>query len=164
MALRIRPWESRDTAALARIYRDAALHMGAQAYSAAQAAAWAGAVDDLDAFARELADGVTLVAETDTGDTAAFGQLRPSDRVALLYTAPGYARASYASGIYRLLEERARAAGVGVLHTEASRVARPFFEKHGFELVATEEVQRHGEAFERFRMAKLLAEPLGPGA
>lgn len=164
MTLRIRPWEPRDTAALARIYRDAALDMGAHAYSAAQAAAWAGAVDDLDAFARELADGITLVAETDTGDTAAFGQLRPSDRVALLYTAPGYARASYASGIYRLLEERARAAGVGVLHTEASRVARPFFEKHGFELVASEEVQRHGESFERFRMAKLLAEPIGPGA
>ncbi|MDZ7747985.1 MAG: GNAT family N-acetyltransferase [Halofilum sp. (in: g-proteobacteria)] len=140
------------------------MHAGAQAYSGAEAAAWAGLADDLGAFGRRLADGVTLVAETDTGETVAFGQLHPVDHVAMLYTAPGFTRASYASGIYRLLEEHARAAGVQVLHTEASRVAEAFFEKQGFERVASEHVRRRGETLERLRMAKLLAEPAGPGA
>jgi putative acetyltransferase len=164
MSMRIRPYHAPDLERIARIYRDAALHTGAQAYSRAEVDAWAAAAADLEAFGRQLDHGVTLVAETREGETAAFGQLQPIDRVAMLYTAPGYARASYASGIYRLLEERARARGVRVLHTEASRVARPFFEKQGFELVAREQVQRRGIVIERFRMTKQLTEPAGPGA
>jgi len=162
--MRIRPFRTRDTEQLAGIFRAAVLHSGAQAYSPAQLEAWAGAADDVKGFGEELARGVTLVAETDQGETVAFGQLAPEDRVSLLYTAPGFARASYASGIYRMLEDRARVAGVTALHTEASRVARPFFEKQGFELIETEHVRRRGVTFERFRMTKVLEQPAAASA
>lgn len=162
--MRIRLYRKADTEQLARIYREAALHTGAQTYSSAEIAVWAALADDVQGFGRQLAQGITLVAETDTGEAAAFGQLEPADRIALLYTAPGFGRESYATGIYRLLEARAREAGVSVLRTEASRVARGFFEKQGFELVDRERVEHRGVTFERLRMSKRLTEPLTPGA
>lgn len=164
MTMRIRLYRTGDTERLARIYREAALQTGAQTYSSAEVAVWAALVDDLHGFGRQLAQGITLIAETDTGDAAAFGQLQPADRIALLYTAPGFGRESYATGIYRLLEARAREAGVDVLHAEASRIARGFFEKQGFELVDREQVKHRGVTFERLRMSKPLTEPLTPGA
>lgn len=162
--MRIRPYEPGDATDLARIYRDAVLHAGAQAYTSVQARAWAAVADDVEGFRDQLGRGLTLVATTASGEPAAFGQLEPEDTIALLYTAPGYARASYATGIYRLLEEHARTAGAHVLHVATSRVAQPFFEKQGFELIAAEEVTRGGVAIERLRMARRLDEPAGPGA
>lgn len=162
--MRIRLYRTGDTEQLARIYREAALHTGAQAYSSAEVAVWAGLAEDLQGFGRQLGRGITLVAETDSGEAAAFGQLEPADRIALLYTAPGFGRESYATGIYRLLEARAREAGAAVLRTEASRIAHDFFEKQGFELVDKERVEHRGVTFERLRMSKPLTEPLTPGA
>lgn len=162
--MRIRLYRTGDTERLARIYREAALQTGAQTYSSAEVAVWASLVDDLPRFGRQLGRGITLVAETGTGEAAAFGQLEPADRIALLYTAPGFGRATYATGIYRLLEERARDAGVSVLRAEASHVARGFFEKQGFEVVDRERVRHRGVTIERLRMSKPLIEPSTPGA
>lgn len=162
--MRIRLYRTADTEQLARIYREAALRTGAQTYSSAEVAVWAALADDVQGFGRQLAQGITLVAETGSGEAAAFGQLEPADRIALLYTAPGFGRESYATGIYRLLEARAREAGVTVLRVEASRVARDFFEKQGFELVEREHVEHRGATLERLRMSKPLTEPTTPGA
>lgn len=162
--MRIRLYRPADTEQLARIYRDAALQTGAQTYSSAEVAVWAALAEDVQGFGRQLAQGITLVAETGSGEAAAFGQLEPADRIALLYTAPGFARESYATGIYRLLETRAREAGVSVLRAEASHVARGFFEKQGFELVEREHVEHRGVTLERLRMSKPLGEPSTPGA
>jgi len=157
--MRIRPYRSQDAGALARIYREAALHTGAQAYSAEETRAWADAARNVATFGRRLTSGLTLVAESDDGAAVAFGQLEPDDRISLLYTAPGFVRASYASGIYRMLEDHARRSHVAVLHADVSRVARPFFEKQGFELVETEHVRRGGVSIERLRMEKRLERP-----
>ncbi len=45
---------------------------------------------------------------------------------------------------------------VVAIHTEASRISRPFFEKQGYTLVEIERVDRFGVEFERFRMRKGL--------
>ena len=48
------------------------------------------------------------------------------------------------------------AKGVTEIHTEASRISRPFFEKHGYFLVEIEHVIRFDVEFERFRMTKKI--------
>ena len=144
-----------DAEPLAWVYRDAVRGLGVQAYTPAQVEAWALYPDDLAEFGGRLARGVTLVAEV-AGRVVAFGQLEPDDHLAFLYCAAAHARRGVATAIYAALEAQAVSRGVAAIHTEASRISRPFFEKQGYTLVEIERVDRFGVEFERFRMRKGL--------
>jgi len=100
-----------------------------------------------------LRRGKTFIAEL-AGRIVAFAQLHPLDHVSLLYTHPEHARCGHARAVYHCLEEEARRGNGGKLETEASRLARPFFESEGFEVMEVEYPVRG----ERFRMRKWLVE------
>jgi len=73
-----------------------------------------------------------------------------------LYCCGDASRKGIGSAIYRVLEADALAKGVLKIHTEASRISRPFFEKHGYLVAEVEHVIRFGVEFERFRMTKKI--------
>jgi putative acetyltransferase len=144
-----------DAPPLAKLYRDSVRGLGAQAYSAEQVAVWASYPDDFLEFRRRILLGVALVSLE--GDAiAAFGQLEPDDHISLLYTATPFARRGHATAIYHALETTARSRGVTRLGTTASRLSRPFFTQHGFDLLEVERNHYKGVEFERFKMAKRL--------
>lgn len=151
----IRPGTSEDTQALAAIYRDAVFCIGITAYTAEQVAVWATFPDDLAAFGKLLSQGHALVAEID-GAPAAFCHLHPLNHVSLLYTATRHARMGLATAVYLGIEEIARREGQTILTTDASRLSKPFFGRHGFVVQRTEQTFRQGVAFERFQMVKRL--------
>jgi len=72
-----------------------------------------------------------------------------SDAESLAEWATDYARRGIGAAIYARLEARARERGGAAIHTEASRISRPFFAKHGYELIEVEHVVRFGVEFER---------------
>ena len=74
--------------------------------------------------------------------------------IAFLYSAPAYARRGVASALYRRVESAWIAAGVRELRTEASLLARPFFERHGFDVVEEQTVRRGGVFLRRYAMRK----------
>ena len=74
-----------------------------------------------------------------------------------LYTAPAAARRGVATALHRQVEATLRAAGVTELYTEASLVARPFFEAQGYPVTEEEVLERQGVQLRRFRMRKPLA-------
>lgn len=156
--MHLRPYHSADAEALAWVFRDAVTRTGATAYDPAQVAVWVSSAADLETFRHRLGEGLTLLA-LDQDRPVAFAQLHPEDHLELLYTASAAGRRGYATALYAALEAHARARGVSRLHTEASRIACPFFCKMGFAVVAVETVVRHGVAFERIRMAKWLTAP-----
>src|ERR1051326_2721506 len=127
----LRPFVLKDTESIADVYRDAVRTIGPQAYTREQVEAWAIYPDDMDEFRVRLARGLTLVAEED-GHVVAFGQLEPNDHLAFLYCRGQASRKGLGSQIYRELEAHAFTTGVEEIHTEASRISRPFFEKHGY--------------------------------
>lgn len=151
--MKIRKFSPSDAEPLADVYRDAVRGIGPQAYTSEQIVAWALYPDDMAEFSERLSRGVTLVAEDDAGPIA-FGQLEPEDHLAFLYCATAYSRRGVASSIYSELEAHAFSRGVLEIHTEASRISRPFFEKNGYIVVEVEHVVRFGIEFERFRMRK----------
>lgn len=151
----LRPYRIADTQALAAIYRDAVFGIGITAYTAEQAVVWASFPDDLTAFGKLLSQGHALVAEID-GTPAAFCHLHPLNHVSLLYTATRHARMGLATAVYLGIEEIARREGQTILTTDASKLSRPFFERHGFAVQRTEQTFRQGVAFERYQMAKRL--------
>lgn len=151
----LRPYHPSDAQALAAIYREAARTIGSDAYGPEQVAMWASYPEDMDEFRFQLSLGATFVAEI-SGKAVAFGQLHPWDHVALLYCGSQYARKGVGSQIYRELEAQALASGVKEIHTEATRMSRPFFEKQGYVVCLIESPVRQGIAFERFRMVKRM--------
>lgn len=152
----VRLFRPEEAEFLADVYRDSVRAMGPQAYSPEQVAMWARYPEDISEFQVRMAAGLTLVAEVGNR-IVAFGQLEPCDHLALLYCRGCAARQGLGSRIYLTLEAHAFANGVTEIRTEASRISRPFFAKHGFVLCEVERVMRHGVEFERFRMKKRRA-------
>ncbi len=153
--MELRRCSGADAAVLIGIYRDAVLNLGRQAYTAEQVEVWARYPEDPAAFRESLSQGFTRCAVID-GRPAAFGQLNPSDHIALLYCRAQYARRGCASAVLEALEARAAAEGAVRIGTEASAVSRPLFEIKGYRVVETEKPVRHGIEFLRFRMEKEL--------
>ncbi len=151
----VRPCTASDTAALAAVYRESVHALGPLAYNASQVKAWARFADNLSALRDQLLAGVTLVVEW-RNNPIAFGQLHPTDHIALLYTSPAHTRQGHAGRICAELEKFARGAGMNFLNTNASRIARPFFERNGFTVAEVEHPIRYGVRFERFKMEKRL--------
>ncbi|MBD2096192.1 GNAT family N-acetyltransferase [Trichocoleus sp. FACHB-591] len=152
----IRPYQTTDAEAIAAIYQDSVLGIGATAYNAEQIAVWSAYPDDIEEFRRSLQQGLTLVAVSE-GQLLAFGQLNPLNHIAFLYTASQAARQGYATKIYLKLETYAIQRGVEHLHTEASRISKFFFLKMGYHITETEVVTRKGVELERFKMAKIIS-------
>ena len=97
-----------------------------------------------------------LVAERD-GRLAGFVGYELDGHIDMLFTAPRCARAGVASRLHDAAERVLQAAGVTELFTEASDVARPFFERQGYVVVERESVVARGVRLERQRMRKRLA-------
>lgn len=151
--MKIRPFKISDTSSVIKVYRDAVRRIGPIAYSPEQIAAWSRYPTDERDFGQRLTQGHTLVME-ENGIIYAFGQLHPRNCFAFLYTTGDTHRKGLGTRLYDALESRAFSAGVIEMHTEVSRIARPFFEKRGFTL---DEVVRHthfGVEFEWYRLSR----------
>lgn len=79
-----------------------------------------------------------------------------SGHIGLLYVAPRCTRRGVASALYQTVERTLQVAGVASLFTEASLVARPFFERQGFWVDTEETVVRRGVPLRRCVMRKAV--------
>lgn len=134
----------------ASVHQVAASH-----YDEAQRAAWAPQPPDLERFQRRLAPLETLVAEMDSR-LAGFLSYAPCGHIELLFVSPDFVRRGVASALFGQTELELAASGVKELTTEASLVARPFFERQGFSIVEEQAVERNGVFLRRFAMRKTL--------
>jgi len=153
----IRAYCESDLEAVALLFTASVHHVADQYYDANQLAAWAPQPPDLSDWAQRLASVETLVAEVG-GKLAGFLSYELNGHIDLLYTSPVTCRRGVASALYRHAEMSLLARGVKELFTEASLAARPFFERHGFEVTEEQRVQRRGVIFLRYAMRKSVVE------
>ncbi|MBC55844.1 MAG: GNAT family N-acetyltransferase [Confluentimicrobium sp.] len=148
----IRPGRPGDGPAAHHVLH-AAVHQGAAAfYSAAERAAWAPDGPPAPDWEARLLSGHTLVAEDRAGAMIGFMTLGHDGFLDFAYVAPGWMGKGVGDALYAALEPIARAAGMRVLSTEASHLARRFFHRHGWATVARQSVIRDGVAITNFRM------------
>ncbi|MBA3312356.1 MAG: GNAT family N-acetyltransferase [Planctomycetaceae bacterium] len=151
----IRPYRDADVDAVAAIFI-AAVHEGAAShYDVAQREAWAPRQIDAEYWRQRLASLVTLVAEINASPVGflSFGR---NGHIDLLFVSPQSVRRGVASALLQSATDQLAALGVSELFTEASLVARPFFERHGFVATEEETVERRGVTLRRYAMAKRL--------
>jgi len=151
-----RPYTPTDLSQVIEIFRAAIHSLAVPYYNTEQLAAWASFSQNVAGWQQRLASLRTIVAEQD-GVLAGFASYEHNGHLDFLYTHPSFARRGIATRLYLLVESALRAVAVPCVFTEASLAARPFFERHGFQIDAEELVERQGVQLRRFAMHKQIS-------
>lgn len=149
--MQLRPYREQDLAAVTELFTRSVHGLGAARYDGAQREAWAPRTPDPERFRARFANMHVLLAEQG-GDLLGFIGFEPDGHIDFLYTSPDHARRGVASKLHDAAVAMLRDLGVNELFTEASEVARPFFERQGYEVVEREVVTRGAVALPRYRM------------
>src|SRR5439155_25418378 len=90
------------------------------------------------------------------GVLAGFASYTHEGYLDFLFTHPAFARRGVASRLYNGVESALLAVSAPSVTTHSSLAARPFFDRHGFDLDAEECVECRGTYLRRFAMHKRL--------
>jgi putative acetyltransferase len=150
-----RPYESTDLPSVMEIYTASIRSLAASYYSPEQIAAWAPVPSDAARWQERLSHLHTIVAESD-GGLAGFASHTHDGYLDFLFTHPTFARRGVATRLYQRVESALRTVRAPRVTTHASLAARPFFDRHGFQLDAEEWVECRGAYLRRFAMHKQL--------
>lgn len=150
----LRDYRPEDGPALARLFYETVHRVCARDYTPEQLDAWAPADRDLAAWAASFLPHRALVAWAD-GEIVGFGDIDLEGRyLDRLYVRWDFQGRGVATALCDALEALA---GPGVLHTDASRTARPFFEGRGYRVLREQQVERRGCRLTNFPMEKRLS-------
>ncbi len=158
MAYTIRPYRQGDAATLERIAGAAIRTLGPEAYAEDQVAAWAGRFDtDVDLKERVATGAFVFVAVGSDDTPVAYALLEPDGHLDHLYCHPDHTRRGLADQLLAAAEHFARPHAIARLCTEASELARPAFERAGYEVIHRRDFDIEGVAIHNFAMEKRLA-------
>jgi len=149
----IRRYDAADLDAVIGVFLRSVREVASRDYDAGQIAAWAKA--DRDVWSRRRLERPTWVALLDDV-IAGFIDLEGNGHIDMLFVDPANQRKGVASALLDTVENAARGQRLAVLDTDASITARPFFEKHGFQVVRSQDVALRGQRLTNFRMEKHL--------
>jgi putative acetyltransferase len=153
----IRYYVAGDDLQIARLFYETVRSVNRAHYSKEQVQAWAPEVPDPQAWHARMVDRRTLVAEEGC-EVVGFAELEEDGHLDMFYLRKDAVGRGVGSLLYRAIEREAREHGIGLIFTEASVTARPFFERWGFRVVREQTVTRRGVELTNFAMEK----PLGP--
>ncbi|WP_316013194.1 GNAT family N-acetyltransferase [Roseobacter sp. HKCCA0434] len=141
----LRPIRPGDLDAIASLFFNAVTE-GATRYSEAERRAWAGPAPLSAEDWTQRFVGLDVVVAEVGGRLTGFASLRPDDGLLdHLFVAPDRQGQGTAARLLDHFTPRAR-------WTQASRHARPFLERHGWQVERREVVSRDGQQLERFVM------------
>ncbi|GGB78984.1 acetyltransferase [Marinobacterium zhoushanense] len=156
MAIHLRSYKPIDAWRLTDIFYNSVHAIDARYYSLQEINAWAQLPIDYLHWRERFDAHSVQVAEID-GEAVGFAAMEPDGYIDWIYTHSDYQRRGVAGALYTWLEQRARAEGLTRLSVHASHVARPFFERQGFVVLAENEVERNGVTLINWLMEKTLA-------
>ena len=152
----VRDYVPADAAKTLAVFLGAVTITASVDYSPEQIAAWAAPQDrEINAWDSARAERGTFMAVLD-GDIAGFSDVNADGYIHMLFVAPRFGRRGVASSLVAAVEQRARRLGATSLSTNASITARPFFEQHGFVVVAEQRPITRGVSMTNYRMLKQL--------
>jgi putative acetyltransferase len=155
--LALRPMLPDEAPLLGEIFRASIMELTGDDYSQQQQEAWASAADDEAAFAKRLADEVTIVA-TMGGSPVGFASLETTDRIGFFYVHPAAVERGVGAMLADALEKLAGARGAEALSVDASETAYAFFSSRGYVPQQRNSVRRGDEWLANTTMRKPLGE------
>jgi len=151
----VRSFTSGDAEGLAGVFYRSVQEGAARHYTAEQRAAWLPEKPKGEKWQRRLQAAECVVAERN-GKPIGFMTL-VADHIDLAFVDPSVMGQGVADAIYAVLRGRALVAGKTRLTVDASKSARSFFQRHGWRLVARQEIERAGVMLHNYRMETFLS-------
>ncbi|MBX4953288.1 GNAT family N-acetyltransferase [Rhizobium binae] len=151
----IRPYTPNDADATIEIFLRAIRKVSSKDYLPAQIEAWA-KVEDRSLWAQRRISRPGWIAEID-GAPVGFSDLTEDGCLDMMFVHPEFQRLGIASRLLSRVEKEALNLGFTRIYTEASRTARPFFERRGFRVTTRQTIEKRGQSLENFIMEKLYA-------
>ena len=151
----LRPCEISDEIALREVYEDAIRTCDKSLYSQEQIEAWSALAYLPGILDKPLTQGVGWVSCVDT-TIEAFALKYPHNRLALLYCRGRSSRQGHATALLHQIEKDTLKDRPITLQTEASLCSYQLLLRHGWKIVAPEEIQIGGVHFSRYLMKKTL--------
>ncbi|NEQ23305.1 MAG: GNAT family N-acetyltransferase [Microcoleus sp. SIO2G3] len=158
----IRPHKPEDTDALRQLFRNTILTVNRRDYSQAQVEAWAAGAQDEQRWHDRFTNRFTAVA-TIADQIVGFAELEPNGHIDCFYCHKDFQNQGIGTKLLDRLEAEARSSdsrsdslNLTQLFVEASITAKPFFERRGFQVARSQQVERRGQVFTNFVMTKSL--------
>lgn len=151
----VRGYDPADAESLIELFRGSVRQIASRDYTQQQVIAWAPEHIDLQEWATRRASRRTWIA-TLGGKIVGFIDLEANGNIDMLYVHSEHQRNGIARALLQALMENARAQSLKSVRTESSITARPFFENHGFAIVAKQTVTVRGQNFVNFKMERQL--------
>ncbi|VTT98997.1 acetyltransferase : Glr3142 protein OS=Gloeobacter violaceus (strain PCC 7421) GN=glr3142 PE=4 SV=1: Acetyltransf_10 [Gemmataceae bacterium] len=149
-----RPFRRDDVPALFELFRGTVHRVNSRDYSPEQVAAWA-PPETNPARWETLASRFAVVAEVG-GDVAGFADLEPDGHVDRFFVHADHQGRGVGTAMMAAILSEAGRLRVPRLFAEVSITARPFFERHGFDVLAEQQVVVRGVSLTNFRMERHL--------
>lgn len=147
----VRDYKPGDLASVISVFHRSVREVASRDYSSIQIAAWAPEPVDWDAWSSRLGSAGVFVYEC--GDEIiGFARVDDNGYIDLLYVHPAFQRQGIARRLLKRVLSWALNQGIRILSSEVSITARPFFQRMGFHIVKTQEVECRGIHFRNFLM------------
>lgn len=153
MSITIRAFQVSDLDAAIALFQGAVREIASQDYSPEQIDAWVQV--DRAAWEKRLQESQTWVA-IHHHQLAGFGSIEYDGHLDMLFTDPKHQRCGVATALLKWLELSVVKMGIPVMFTEASITAKPFFIRHGFQLIEAQQVSVRGQSFINYRLRKVV--------
>lgn len=154
--MEIRAYRPADCIPIMQLFFETVRTVDVGQYPLAQLEQWAKADTDTHAWDKSLAEHYTVVAE-ENGRLAGFGDIASTGYFNRLFVHPNFQRWGIASRMADELEKAAEQNAIGVVFTQLTGLARPFFAKRGYHVMKTDTLQKRGQRFDLFIMRKIMA-------
>lgn len=155
--MNIRAYRETDAQGTLDVFLSAVNETASAHYSTEQIAAWSRPGErELCAWNSARSRG-TFVA-TIGNRLVGFSDVSDGGYIDMMFVAPEFGRRGIASALLAHISGIAKAAGTTELSTDASITARPFFERHGFAVVAEQRPLAHGIEMINFRMTRKICD------
>lgn len=147
----VRRYQHADASACAVLFYRAVHEGAAGAYTEAERAAWVQDVPETAFWDKRLSNDTCFVAERE-GAVVGFMTLEGDGFIGLAYVAPEEMGRGTAAALYAALLNEATVKRLKSLTTEASYLAKPFFEKFDWQVILPQKIERNGVAIANFKM------------
>lgn len=154
--IQIRLFRDEDAKAAAQIFYDAVRQGAAEFYDEAQRAAWAVEVPNSEVWGDRLKAQITYVAVSDE-QLVGYMTLADDGYIDLAFVRPDRIGTGVAKALYDAVQAKAVEFGALRLYSEASFLAKRFFERQGWSVVKQQIIERHGIKLTNFVMEKRLS-------
>jgi putative acetyltransferase len=153
--MQIRTAQRSDSSLLRQLFYDTVHHVNCRDYSQDQLDAWAPALSNPHSWQPQFKFQWTLVAEVE-GKIVGFGELDRDGHIGCFYCHYQHQGEGIGSALMEWMEAIAFQQGMDRLWAEVSITAKPFFERHRFQTLRAQTVERYGVLLTNFAMDKLL--------